>query len=247
LIVAVLALFVALGGTGYAASSGLIAGTGSPLAECRANVYDAFSFKSQGTQTQRAAATQTICGAASGPALGPRGAKGETGPAGAMGEAGPAGATGAKGATGDTGPPGPRLTTYAEFYAQMPPDNAATVPVAGAVDFPQNGPSQGGIARINADTFLLPDAGTYRVSFSVSVTEAGQLALSLNAAELPYTVYGRATGTSQLAGDTLVTTTSAGSTLSIVNPAGNSTALTITPLAGGTHPAAASLVIEQLS
>jgi hypothetical protein len=248
LIVAVMALFVALGGTGYAASTGLISGTSSPLAECRANVYDAFSFKSQGTQTQRAAATQTICGAVPGVAVGPQGAKGDTGLTGATGEAGPAGATGPTGDAGPTGPAGPRgPASYAEFYAQMPPDNAATVAAGGAVQFPQDGPSQGGIARIDADTFLLPDAGTYRVSFSVSVTEPGQLALSLNATELPYTVYGRATGTSQLAGDTLVTTTGAGSTLSIVNPAGNSPALSITPLAGGTHPSVASLVIEQLS
>jgi BclA-like protein/collagen triple helix repeat protein len=251
LIVASLALFVALGGTGYAASSGLISGSGSPLAECRANIYDAFSFKSQGTQTQRAAATQAICGAASSAgAVGPQGAKGDAGAAGATGATGATGPAGAPGATGDTGPPGPPapdLTSYAEFYALMPPDNAAPVAAGGAVDFPLNGPSQGGIARINAETFLLPEAGTYRVSFSVSVSEAGQLALSLNGAELPSTVYGRATGTSQIAGDSLVTTSGANSTLSIVNPAGNSTALTITPLAGGTHPAAASLVVEQLS
>jgi hypothetical protein len=64
--------------------------------------------------------------------------------------------------------------------------------------------------------------------------------------ELPYTVYGRATGTSQIAGYALVTTTAAGSTVEVRNPAGNTTALTITPLAGGTKPAAALIVNEQL-
>lgn len=41
-------------------------------------------------------------------------------------------------------------------------------------------------------------------------------------------------------------TTVANSVLSVINPSGESTALTITPLAGGTHADAASLVIEQI-
>jgi hypothetical protein len=64
--------------------------------------------------------------------------------------------------------------------------------------------------------------------------------------ELPYTVYGRATGTSQIAGDALVTTTAANSKVELRNPAGNTPALTITPLAGGAQPAVASIVIQQL-
>jgi hypothetical protein len=96
----------------------------------------------------------------------------------------------------------------------------------------------------------LPSVGTYSVNFSVSVTEAGQLVLGLDSGsgvvELPYTVYGRATGTSQIAGDALVMTTAANSTVELRNPAGNTPALTITPLAGGAHPAVASIVIQQL-
>jgi hypothetical protein len=253
LLVAALALFVALGGTGYAASQGLISGTGSPLAECRANVYDAFRFKSQGTQAQRAAATQTICGPANGAAVGPQGPKGDPGPAGPTGPMGATGKIGPEGTPGPPGPPGPPgipgppgPVSYAQFYAEMPPHNPATVPGGDAVDFPGDGPTQGGIVRIDADTFLLPNAGTYRVSFSVSVTEPGQLGLSLNGIELAYTVFGRATGTSLLAGDSIIDA-AAGSSLEVVNPVGNSPALTITPLAGGTHPAVASLIIEQLS
>jgi hypothetical protein len=138
----------------------------------------------------------------------------------------------------------------------MPPDNAATVGAGIAVQFPENGPSSGVIARrsgsgyTEATEFVLPSIGTYSVSFSVSVNEPGQLAVALNSGsgmvELPYTVYGRATGTSQIAGDALVTTTAAGSTVEVRNPAGNTPALTITPLAGGTKPAAASIVIQQL-
>ena len=133
----------------------------------------------------------------------------------------------------------------------MPGDNSATVAVGSAVQFPQDGPQKGGIVRSGPSAFVLPTIGTYRVAFSVSVTEAGQLELALDsgagAVELPYTVYGRATGTSQIAGEALVTTTVINSVISVVNPTGNSTALTITPLAGGTHPVAASITIEQLS
>ncbi len=41
-------------------------------------------------------------------------------------------------------------------------------------------------------------------------------------------------------------TTAVNSILTVRNPAGNSTALTITPLAGGTRPVSASLIVEQL-
>jgi hypothetical protein len=83
----------------------------------------------------------------------------------------------------------------------MPPDNAATVGVGTDVSFPQDGPSSNGaIARTGASTFNLSAIGTYQVMFQVSVTEPGQLGLTLNGADLAYTVVGRATGTSQIAG-----------------------------------------------
>ncbi|HEV2924488.1 MAG TPA: hypothetical protein VGW98_10670 [Solirubrobacteraceae bacterium] len=97
---------------------------------------------------------------------------------------------------------------------------------------------------------MLPNIGTYRVAFSVSVNEPGQLVIGFDSGkgmeELAYTVYGRATGTNQISGEVLVTTTVAKSALELRNPAGNTPALTITPVAGGTHPAAASIVIQQL-
>ncbi len=135
---------------------------------------------------------------------------------------------------------------FAQFFALMPPNNASTVAAGAAVSFPQDGPASGDIARAAADTFVLPEAGIYRVDFTVPVSEAGQLALKLDGDQLNYTVFGRATGTSQIAGEALVTTSTPNSTISVVNPAGNPSALTITPLAGGTAPVAASLVIQQL-
>ncbi|KIV55533.1 hypothetical protein TS65_14150 [Aneurinibacillus migulanus] len=129
----------------------------------------------------------------------------------------------------------------------MPPDNAATVAVGGDVDFPRDGPSSGGgIFRTGVDTFNLSAIGTYQVLFQVSVTEPGQLILTLNSVDLAYTVVGRATGTSQIVGMALVETSVINSILTVRNPAGNSTALTITPLAGGTRPVSAHLVITRI-
>jgi hypothetical protein len=203
---------------------------------------------------------------ATGP-IGPPGATGETGPigppgaTGATGETGPIGPTGATGATGpigptgETGPIGPAgppgangLIDFAQFYALMPPDNAATVAPGTDVAFPQDGPTSGSgvISRVSGSAFNLENIGVYQIQFLVSVDEAGQLMVTLNGADLNYTVFGRATGTSQISGSCLVETSVINSILTIRNPAGNATALTITPLAGGTRPVAASLVITQL-
>jgi hypothetical protein len=133
----------------------------------------------------------------------------------------------------------------------MPSDNEATVAAGAPVQFPRSGPAAGGITRLNSGEFVLPAVSTYSVSFSVSVTEPGQLVIAVDSGsamvEVPYTVYGRETGTSEITGDALVTTTVANSTLELRNPAGNTSALTITPYAGGTQPAVASLVIQQLA
>ena len=129
----------------------------------------------------------------------------------------------------------------------MPPDNAATVAPGTDVSFPQDGPNSGSdISRINANSFNLALIGTYQILFEVSVDEAGQLILTLSGADLEYTVVGRAAGTNQIIGMAFVTTTSINSVLTVRNPAGNSTALTITPLAGGTRPVSAHLVITQI-
>jgi hypothetical protein len=129
----------------------------------------------------------------------------------------------------------------------MPPDNDATVAPGTDVAFPENGPiANTNIGRIDSDTFFLGPVGTYQVAFQVSVTEPGQLVLALNGAELDYTVSGRDMGTSQIVGTVLLTTTAENSTLSLRNPAGNAAALTVTPLAGGTSPVSAHLVITQL-
>ena len=130
----------------------------------------------------------------------------------------------------------------------MPPDNAAPVASGTDLDFPQDGPSSGSgaIVRTGAHTFNLAAIGVYQIQFQVSVTEAGQFVVTLNDVELAYTVVGRATGTSQISGTALVQTTAINSILSIRNPAGSPTALSITPLAGGASLVSASLVITRI-
>ncbi len=186
---------------------------------------------------------------------GPIGPMGLTGPQGIQGPAGIMGPQGLIGLTGPVGPQGPigpqgepgGILAFADFYALMPPDNSATVAPGTDVSFPQDGPnSNTGITRIGVDSFNLADIGTYQIQFQVSVTEAGQLLLSLNGADLAYTVVGKATGTSQIIGMALVTTTVMNSTVTVRNPAGNTTALTITPLAGGSRSVSAHLVITRI-
>ena len=139
------------------------------------------------------------------------------------------------------------MLNYADFYALMPDDNSATVAPGTDVSFPQDGPNSGsGIARSGPSSFILADIGVYQVLFHVSITEAGQLILTLNGQDLAYTVAGRATGTSQIIGMAIVETMVIDSIITVRNPAGNAAALTITPLAGGTRPVSAHLMITQL-
>lgn len=129
----------------------------------------------------------------------------------------------------------------------MPGDNSTTVAPGTDVSFPQDGSISGtDISRTSASSFNLGLIGTYQILFQVSVSEAEQLVLTLNGSELDYTVVGRATGTSQIVGISLITTTSTNSILTVRNQASNAAILTITPSAGGTKTVSAHLVITQL-
>jgi hypothetical protein len=190
-------------------------------------------------------------------AAGPKGVAGATGPAGAAGAsgiAGPAGAPGLPGiqgpagAQGNAGPIGPigadGSGESALFYALNPPDNDATVAPGEDVTFPRDGPTTtSAIVRNNGSQFLVTKSGVYRVSFSVSVQEAGQLELTLNGDPLTYTVSGRATGTSSISITTLVAAP-ANSILTVQNPPVANSALTIPIFAGGSMPSASTLLIE---
>eukprot|EP00703_Trepomonas_sp_PC1_P004525 JAP92081.1 Hypothetical protein TPC1_16091 [Trepomonas sp. PC1] len=188
---------------------------------------------------------------------GPTGAQGEQGPVGQEGQTGPTGATGQTGPTGATGPAGPQgeigpsgLLDYSMFYLLAPPNAAATIAVGAAVPFPQIGPSSGVIAPAAGDStytqFELPAIGTYDVFWQVSVSQPGQLQIWLNGAPVIYTTTGRDTGTAQIVGHTLITTTLVSSILTLNNPSGNSAALTVTPNAGGTVPVSGTLLIKRI-
>jgi len=162
------------------------------------------------------------------------------------------GATGATGAVGVTGLTGTNGQTgvfggeFADFYALMPGDNNSQVAIGAPVQFPQDGPASGSITRLNATDFALTNVGTYYITFQVSVTEAGQLVLTLNGTEIASTVVGRATGANHIYGTAIVTTTGPGDILSVNNPAGNPAALGITPFAGGASAVSAHLVIMRI-
>lgn len=263
--VAFTAVFLLMGGSAYAAIDSATSAKASKrmLYACVTGTHETLNLGSaeqtcpdgQRKISWNATGEAGARGAAGKP--GPQGAagvKGEAGAAGARGPQGEPGTPGTAGATGDigpqgtTGPAGPAgPSSIAQFYALMPPDNASTVAAGTDVSFPQNGPAIGtDVTRIAPKTFNLASIGIYRVSFQVSVTEQGQLLLTLNGTDLAYTVAGRANGTSQIVNEVLVQTTTINSVLTVRNTAGNSPALTITPLAGGTRPSSASLIIERV-
>ena len=103
--------------------------------------------------------------------VGPAGPQGEVGPVGPAGPAGEIGSVGPADPQGEVGPAGPAgppggVLNFADFYALMTPDNAATVAPGTDVSFPQDGPNSGtGIARLGDDSFNLADIGVYQVLF----------------------------------------------------------------------------------
>jgi hypothetical protein len=160
------------------------------------------------------------------------------------------GIDGINGTNGTNGNNGTDLTAldFADFYATMPGDNAATVAVGGDVDFPTTGTNNGGgIFALTVDSFQLSSIGKYDVSFFVSVSEAGQLELTLDGTPLALSVTGRATGTNYIATRLLIDVVSVNTTLTVRNPTGNAAALTITPIAGGASSVTAHLSIVRLT
>jgi hypothetical protein len=175
---------------------------------------------------------------------GAQGPQGVTGAQGAQGIQGTQGATGAQGPAGPTGAQGPAggLLAAADFYALMPPDNSTTVFPSGAVAFPRASVGFGTDIGGGPNTFFFLTTGTYLVTFQVGVSEPGQLVLAVNGIEISTSIVGRATGSSQIVGTSLVSAL-AGDTLQLRNPTGNASALTITPGAGGAQAVSAHLTI----
>jgi hypothetical protein len=176
---------------------------------------------------------------------GAQGIAGVAGPAGAPGIAGAAAAAGIQGIPGIPGA-SPGLLGFSDFFALMPGDNPATIAGGAPILFPQSGPTSGSITRQGASftTFILPSIGTYLVQFQASINEPAQLALMINGVVDTNTVVGRSTGTDQVIGKSLVTTSVPDTTLEVIND--GASALTLTPIAGGTHSVSAHLLIIKI-
>ena len=185
-------------------------------------------------------------------AQGPQGEIGPQGPQGPVGATGATGATGAQGPQGEIGPQGPRglpggVLSYADFYALMPTDNPEEIAPGDDVAFPRNGViANTNVGRTSDTEFLLNAAGTYLVMWNASITEAAQLVLTENGTELPYSVVGKGDGFGELVGFTIINTT-APTTLTVRNPAANTTNVTLTPNSGGVNAVTAHLTIVQLA
>jgi hypothetical protein len=141
---------------------------------------------------------------------------------------------------------GSGIPSFASFWTE-PVAGQPTIAIDAEVPFTSAGASFGGIVRngVTIGEFVLPNIGVYDISWMVSVAEAGQLALFLNGVFQPETLAGRATGTNQITNRVLVTTTSANSIIKIVNHS-SASALTLTPLPGGTSAGATYLTVVQL-
>jgi hypothetical protein len=192
---------------------------------------------------------------------GQNGLDGQPGPPGQNGLDGQPGPPGQNGLDGQEGPQGPvgigGLIAFADFYAIMPPDNTATIAINAPVLFPRSSSNSGTIVRsggTSPSTFVLTNIGTYEVNWQVSTNEPGQLALaygttaSISLPNFPpdqTTVVGRATGTTQIVGMSLITTIALNTQLQVINYA-SPAALTITPFAGGSQPVTAHLIIKQI-
>ncbi len=115
------------------------------------------------------------------------------------------------------------------------------------VAFDSNGVLTAGITHAPGSTNIaVVNAGTYKISYSVSGVEPGQFALFRNGAVVLGSTYGSGAGTQQNTGQVIVTA-GAGDVLTLRNHS-SASAVTLQTLAGGTQTSVnASVAIEKLS
>ena len=93
-----------------------------------------------------------------------------------------------------------------------------TVAVDGDVTFSTNGVLSAGITHApGGDAVTLLDAGTYKITYSVTAVALSQVALFVDGAEVPGTTYGSGAGTQQNTGQVIITV-AAGAVLSAQEP-----------------------------
>jgi BclA C-terminal domain len=121
------------------------------------------------------------------------------------------------------------------------------VAVEADVKLDTNGVLTSGITHSpGAAGITLENAGTYKVTFSVSGTESNQMALFVNEAVVPGSVYGSGAGTQQNTGQ-VITTIPAGGLLTVRNYS-SAAAVGLASVVGGTRANTnASVAIEKLN
>ena len=200
-------------------------------------------------------------------AVGPVGPAGVAGPTGPMGLAGANGSdglngtnglSGTNGLNGDVGPVGPagangvngtNGTSASSQYGYIYNLSAQVVPLETAVTFSNNGVHTAGITHaLGSSDMVIVSAGDYKMSFSVSGTEANQFALFINGVAVVETVYGSGAGTQQNTGQAILTL-QANDVLTLRNHT-SAAAVTLAagPPIGGTAAAVnASVLIQKLN
>jgi hypothetical protein len=181
------------------------------------------------------------------------GTAGTAGTAGTPGTPGLPGAQGIPGTPGTPGPPGvqgtpgtPGAATGLPQYAYIYNTTAQTVAVGADAIFDANGVLTSGITHtLGTSQVVIHNSGNYEVTFSVSATEANQMALSDNGTAVLGTIYGSGAGTQQNTGQAIVAL-DAGDLLTLTNHTSAST-ITLPSLVGGSQAEVnASLTILQL-
>jgi len=134
------------------------------------------------------------------------------------------------------------LAQYAYIYNLSP----EVVPVESAITFDTNGVMTAGITHTPSSAGItLVNAGTYKVTFSVSGTEANQVALFVNGTVVDGSIYGSGAGTQQNTGQVLIVA-SAGDVLTLKNHT-SAAAFGLASDIGGTQANVnASVAIEKL-
>ena len=173
-----------------------------------------------------------------------QGNQGNQGVAGVDGAVGPAGAAGSAGSQGIQGIPG---TSPTPQYAYVYGTAVQAVAVEGNVLFNTAGVQTAGITHVAGSTDItLVNIGTYKVTFSVSGTEASQFALFNGATMVPGSLYGSGAGTQQNSGQAIVVTAAANAILTLKNHTSAQT-VNLPTIGGGTAANVnASVLIQKL-
>lgn len=177
---------------------------------------------------------------------GATGATGVTGPTGTTGDTGTTGPTGTTGDTGVTGATGVLAGVYAYIY-----DNAATQSVINAapVLFNTNGTISGGITHTpGTSDIIVPNTGTYLISYLVNSATDMVFAVAVNASAFGFTEAGSiqtGVGETRQVAWTGILSLSAGDAVTLQNRSG--TPVTITSANVSDSAPSATITIIQIN